>query len=195
MTKWKRLVGLSIPMTEWIGPSRGTHSWWHLCPSSQRKLRATTRDCWTLDIAKSPSLQKTWIVLSWHWDMAKTHHNCHKRGVPTCPKEQWVVFRSCFGANVWPKKLKDTSLSWSCIVEAPISNQDPSAIYKGIWFQSWLGLNFDQTGVNSVVTHVLVLRANVRRNERFKWAIMVDYGHWQYVHANFWLQRSTLISR
>ena len=40
-----------------------------------------------------------------------------------------------------------------------------------------LGLNFDQDGTNSAITHVMVLSAKVRRNEWLKQAIMIDSRH------------------
>ena len=41
--------------------------------------------------------------------------------------------------------------------------------------------------------HVLVLSVKVRRNEQLKESVMAHFRHWQYVHANFWLQNFTVI--
>ena len=53
-----------------------------------------------------------------------------------------------------------------CIVEAPMKT--PLTIYRVHGISKKLGLNFDQGGINNVMTHVLVLSAKVRRNERLK---------------------------
>ena len=55
-----------------------------------------------------------------------------------------------------------------CIVELPILDQDPSTIYRVMPISIHLGLDFDHVGTNNAMTHVMVLSAKVRRNERFK---------------------------
>jgi hypothetical protein len=41
------------------------------------------------------------------------------------------------------------------------------------------GLNLDQVGANSAMTHVLGVSAKVRRNIWLKWEVMMNYIHWE----------------
>ena len=52
-----------------------------------------------------------------------------------------------------------------------------------------LGLNFNQVGTNNVMTHVMVLSAKVKRNERFKWVVMSDFKHYKSISRNRITQR------
>ena len=57
--------------------------------------------------------------------------------------------------------------------------------------QSTRHWNYNWVGSNDAMTHVLVFEnVRVRRNERLNWAVMVDFIHWWYVQAYFWLQSS-----
>jgi hypothetical protein len=41
-----------------------------------------------------------------------------------------------------------------------------------------LGLDVDQDGTNSGMTHGTVLSVEVRRNERLTWVVVADSRHW-----------------
>ena len=61
----------------------------------------------------------------------------------------------------------------SRLVEAPIPDQDSIHNLLSTVFSISLGLNLDQAGTNSAMTHVMVLSAKVRRSE---WVKTSDYS-------------------
>ena len=54
------------------------------------------------------------------------------------------------------------------IVEAPILDQDFIGNIRGTGISFTLGLKLDHAGIDNAMTHVLVLSAEVRRNEQLK---------------------------
>ena len=54
------------------------------------------------------------------------------------------------------------------MIGAPIPDHDFVSNLLGTTIMMRLGLNFNWAGTNSVMTHVLVLSANMRRNEWLK---------------------------
>ena len=72
---------------------------------------------------------------------------------------EWWVEDIVHSKHYYPPEL---------IVEVLIPNQDPIGNLQGTKLSTWLGLNFDQVGINSAMTHVMLLSVKVRRNERSK---------------------------